>query len=297
MGVAVTIFIIVFFLLALGLAATSVWSARKNRELLQSSVIIPFQATVDPTTGLAGSFVQADGTPQLQCPPGTQINIIGAFFDIYDPYNECVVSESQVSPLLTYTCDPSQESQAQCSSSVDCWDGSGTNPYTCNSSGKCQLITNFPSTVTCPPGLAPIPFGTSGGYYCANPDVCLPNNDGSVALPNDTCTPLNVTNQCANRDASASVAAKCNGRSTCSDLSMTDFGEYPCPGLAPTTCISSFNSDGSPNWVSGRIGYCGLPFVPGSNGAVPPGSATSITSLPNANIGYTMHGIYTCVPI
>ena len=296
MGVVVTIFMIVFFVLALGLVGVNVWSSRKNRDIAQSSVMIPFSATIDPTTGQPGSFVTASGAPQLSCPAGSKINIIGAFFDVYDPYNECVVSETQVSPLLTYTCDPSAESQAQCSSSVDCWDGAGTNPYTCNSSGKCQLITNFPATVACPTGMAAIPYGSSGGYYCANPDVCLPNNDGSVNLPNATCTPLNTTDQCANRDASVGVAAKCNGREVCSDLSMSDFGDYPCPGLAPQQCISSFNSDGTPNWVGGRIGYCGLPYAPGFNGGVPAGSSTSNASPANANLGYTMHGIYTCIP-
>jgi hypothetical protein len=231
MGLWVNISLVVFFLLFLTLIVLNFLKVRQNGATANNQILYPFSATIDPTTGTPSSFTTVSGGSQITCPAGSSVNIVGAFFNVFDPYNECVVSAADVSPLLA---------------------------------------------------------------NCTDPNVC-PGQQGSG--PNGMCTPTNMSAQCAIRDASASVGAKCNGRQSCPDLTMADFGDYPCAGIAPTQCINSFTSTGQPVWSqTTRSGYCALPYIPGNPGGVPVGASTQNSNPANANVGYIMHGIYTCVP-
>lgn len=292
--------------LALGCIGFGIWyfiQTRKNYSTAIGQRLIPFTAAVDPTTGIAGAFTNAAGEPQLQCPAGTTINIVGAFFDISDPYGEC---SAKPSAFIQGMCDPSVATPQACTASDDC-NGPGSAYQFCNSSGFCQLNSQSSASACIPDSngipYSPLTIGTK--IYCVPTDVC----NGSVNLsqpgiPNPVCSVavLTNTNQCATRDATDSVGAKCNGRPECSDLTMADFGQYPCPNLAPTTggCMSpTYDSYGNPQWTAQRTGYCGLPYLPGWTGgppAAPQGGNNSGQSNPaSSTLGYFMHGLYACV--
>lgn len=285
MGAGTTLAIIGLSISILGFAIWYILQTRKNYQYSVGQRLIPFTAAVDPTTGQSSAFTDAEGNPQIICPSGTVVNIVGAFYDISDPYGECT---STPAPLIGSWCDPSVPSTQACQTDDDC--GSG-GIMKCGSSGFCQLA---PFSGSCPEGYRSLTSGSNN--YCVPDDLCGPG------IPNPVCSASIGSNQCATRDATDSVGEKCNGRPECSDLSISDFGPSPCPSLAPTTCISGYQSDGSPIWTVQRgpdfRGYCGLPYLPGWAGGPPSGSTTTgpNTINPSTSLGYTLHGIYACVP-
>ncbi len=311
--IALTIILIIFIVL-------NALTTRNNQTLSKAQIITPFSASIDPTTGNASAFTKPDGSPQIICPIGTKVNIIAAFFDIFDPYGECGMKAEDANPLYSFMCAPSIEnSKKSCTSDSDCPFyvenlGAGqANAMMCNSNNSCQLRQQPVGTRTCAySGLTPHTIlGASGSnIYCVDTNMCGNNIDLSIAnqsagVPNPYCTPKNANARCAMRDASASVGSKCDGKQDCATLSMEDFGDFPCSGLQPRQCIINYDGNGNPNWkpavgdfkslVGVRNDYCGLPYLAGYGGGVPPnGSGSSVSQ--NSNLGYTMHGIYTCVP-
>ncbi len=291
MAVLSTLAITVLAGACIGLAVWYFFVTKGNYKAAIAQQLKPFSATVDPSTGLAGSFTTPSGASQISCPVGTSINIVGAFFDISDAFGECTTNPSG---LVGYLCNPSYQSPTKCTTADDCPGPSGS--MNCTSAGYCQLAPN-PSSCTSSPSSPNVNYGytTIGGVqYCVPTDVCGPG------IPNPICSPgaANATNQyqCATRDATAKVSSKCNGRGDCFDLQMSDFGDYPCPGLAPTQCLGNYGPNGEAVWTSQRTGYCGLPFNPGWQGGPPVGSTPQGSgALPSSSLGYTMHGIYACV--
>lgn len=285
--------------LVIGCVGFGIWyyiQTRKNYKASVSLAMKPFTASVDPTTGQATPFNDASGNPQLSCPSGTSINVIGAFFDISDPYGECTTSPGGV---IGYLCNPNYKSPQTCSTQNDC-PGGQQGIMGCVG-GYCQLTPNpssCPSYISAGGSNLKYASITSGGNsYCVPSDICGAQGPGGYGVPNSVCSPLTNNYQCAMRDATDSVGSKCNGRSECPDLSISDFGPYPCPGLAPPQspieCISGYDQYGNPEWNATRAGYCALPFIPGWSGGAPNGSTTPNPA--SASLGYTMHGIYTCV--
>jgi hypothetical protein len=283
MPVGSKITIVVLSAACLGFGVWYFISVRRNTKASQGQMLIPFSASIDPQTGTSTGFMTSAGEPQLLCPSGTSINIVGAFYDIADTFGECTNTPSNI---ISYMCNPSVSSPSgSCKSDGDC--GSG---MTCNTSaGTCSLAAQASGSSTqCPEGTTLVSIG--GNYYCINNDIC------GGGIPNPVCSPSSG-NQCAMRDATVSVGAKCNGRQACPDLAISDFGPTPCPSISPTSCISSFDTNGNPQWINpSRSGYCGLPYLPGWAGGAPYGNPTGTSSPANASIGYTMHGIYACVP-
>jgi len=269
-----------------------------NQSTAKNRIIYSFSSNIDATTGKDKSFNNASGQPQITCPAGTKINIIAGFFDVFDPYGECAAAATDINPAYAFMCVPSIMSSAACSSDKDCPDFR----FTCDANAKkCRLNEKVDQTKCVP---------TTGqhfvqmGNYCVDMDICGTDIEGAaktgVGVPNPVCSPGSSSNaQCAMRDASATVAAKCDGRQTCSDLSMEDFGDFPCSFSPAVNCITKYDSNNNPVWSldknGQRSGYCGLPYIPGYVGGVPPNSSTNISDPPSSNLGYTMHGIYTCV--
>jgi hypothetical protein len=272
------------------------YSLLKNKEIAQSQLIYTFSSTVDPTTGELKPFLQADGqTPQLSCPAGTKINIIGAFADIFDPYGTCKVNhtgDSKVSPLLRFQCDPTQTG-GYCSGTdtSTCPDG-GAGAYQCTSQGECQLAPlNVTAGSAAPVGSTQI----GSGWYTVDRNICgynISEYSGTLPpFPSPACGPLS---ECAVRDASANLAAVCDGLNACMP-SIRSFGDFPCMGIKPRACLLA-GGDGTPRWIGGsnRSDYCSLPYMGGKNNQTQPGGATSTITTPN--LGYTYHGIFTCIP-
>lgn len=278
-----------------------------NKNISQSSTaqIYSFAGKIDPTTTLISSYdtplvgqnSQGQTVNQITCPAGTTINIIGAIADIYDPFGECTINPS---PQLRATCDPSV-SAGTCSSNSDCYD----NTWYCNTSGQCQLKSNL---APAPNQLAPADgcvWGATGNpdyqNACIDPNICL--GVGLTSTPpgsNYYCNPANHTNACAARDASAYIAAKCNGQTTC-NVSIADFGPTPCniglggSNLDPT--MVTYGEDYTTQRANNEP-YLGLPLTYGWNGQSYPtdSSNNGTANTPTVNLGYKVHGIYSCIP-
>lgn len=305
------IVIVCLVIILTGLMIFNIKTVKNNQGLSKNQIMIPFAANYDPTQpqGAPGSFVNSgNNEPQIQCPTGTRVNIIAAFYDIFDPYGECSPTPD---PLLGFICNPAIQSPNACTDDSGCpgYIKGAQNPFICakpdpsSASGFCQL-RNMGQGFICPGNLklAPIKDGRGNlGYYCVNPDVCGTNidvvkNSNASGVPNPICNANNTT-RCAIRDASATVADFCNGRQDCKDLRPENFGDRPCTGLSPQQCIDPSSTGDNVQWVNGatRTGYCALPFLKGYQGGVPDRSTGSANAA-NFNMGYTMHGIYTCVP-
>lgn len=307
MAVWSVIVIVVLFVILIVFGILNVVTARNNQILARKQILLPFSATIDPTTGQETGFMNIDGTPQIKCPVGTKVNIVGAFFNVFDPYNECAAKVDQVNPFLAFMCNPavqgvlpSSSGQTTCSGDQDCpYYMNPDTPFFCNPNTKmCQLKPT--TAATC----STVNFdmvNIGGSKYCVERNLCGTNikNVAGTGVPNPACSPSNSSAKCAIRDASANVAAVCDGRQDCSNLKMADFGDLPC-GYTPKACISGYTGS-SPDWITStgtnsRSDYCALPYLPGYSGGLPSAAASSDSPVdPNSNVGYTMHGIYTCV--
>lgn len=270
----VIIVIIILVILILSLGGLNYFLLKKNNEAAIQQTLKPFTAKIDPTTG---QISKGGFTGQLSCPAGTTIQIVSAFYDIDDPYGTCSSSINNVNPLVAFMCNPTVTGPGTCSKDSDCPSGTGCD------SGKCKLQSHPSNYGSCPKN-APLTKLSDGNYYCINSNVC------GAGVPNPICQPKG-SGQCAVRDASASVAQKCNGKSTCDDLSVSDFGRTPC-NFAASPCWSQITESG-PQWISDRTGYCGLPYGPGWGGGAPDYGNNSDSA--SGNLGYTMHGIYNCI--
>lgn len=282
-------------------------SLNKNKKLASQRMYIPFTSQINPLTGLSTGFKNIDGSAsQIQCPAGQKINILGAFYNVVDPYGECVSDIADVSPQLGFLCNPQAHGPLPCTDDHTCpgWiKGSSTNPFKCDipsgeTSGFCRL--NNIGTAQCSPGSNGFSFTNVNGF-CIDKNIC--GTDIKVGgdyisyygVPNPLCSPLNTSTMCAVRDASATVAAFCDGKTDCGDLKDVNFGDLPCTGkgMSPIQCLEN-DSNGGVKFASARVGYCGLPYLPGYSGGVPK-YGTGSSDPGNGNIGYIMHGIYTCV--
>lgn len=83
MGLVVWIFVIVFLVLAIASLVGFGYFDSKFRDNAEKNLIRPFAAH-------QGSPVQKrDGSPQISCPIGTKISILGAAYEVYDPGLSC----------------------------------------------------------------------------------------------------------------------------------------------------------------------------------------------------------------
>lgn len=282
---------------------------------LKSSVInryIPFSASMGP--GGKDSYVtmtngNGQQTSQLTCPSGYKINIVGAFHQVFDPNEQCTPSFSnKISNALSATCgatgdkqnDPQPVPIGVCSSDSDCYD---PNIFECVNS-KCQLKTNACNSDS--------DCGSDGVHkcikgMCIDKNVCLGityDGKGELNTPssitgntNPICDPTNTSTRCAIRDASAFVADKCDGQNSCS-IKISDFGPLPCSGFEVTSCNIDPSSTNQQDFTPDRqSSYCQLPMGYGVSGGIPSGASQNGTSAPaTVNLGYQVHGFYTCVP-
>ncbi len=87
---------------ALVVAYTAV-ATRGNNAEKSNNVLLPFSAAV---ADLGRPLLEKARANQIQCPAGSKINVVAAYFDVYDPYTQC--SE-----------DPDEALQKQCEASPD----------------------------------------------------------------------------------------------------------------------------------------------------------------------------------
>lgn len=270
-------------------------------------------------TGLVGGTSSAPNTPQIQCPKGSSINIVGAYIEVNDPYGECTINSPD--PTFSLSCgDGSSISSAKvCSTVDDCPDGMDCTgnrclPKTCALNSDC-LSANSTSQV-CPDGIGgsctvpsrggPGPTAGSIGNEerlvcvngtwefdpsygqcmmcssgkCSNVPLCSNTTQTTGVFQNTVCTSGN----CKIRDASAYLANHCDGQSTC----LADASDRWIPDVngafGPLPCnINTTDPE-----------YSLLPIIPGWNaGGIPHGGGTPV--LANFSQGYYVHGLYTCI--
>lgn len=224
----------------------------KNIETHNNELLYPFVGIL----GKGNMLLTKNGQPQIQCPVGKKARILGAYFEVYDPYLECVVDPNAqnggASPQFQKTCsqiaNESQCGSGGCSTLGSCCE--------CNSSG-CSVTSDSPSA----------------SCECAH-------TDPSKGYQNCACSNYagNNPNDCKSRDASAYISALCDGRNSCVISLDTESGDEALTSvLGPYPCNISVNDPK----------YKTLPMVRGNDGL----GGNSPTLM---NQGYYLHGVYSC---
>lgn len=284
-------------------------TTKNNYDLSAQQILYPFSAVLNPSSPTDPvTLLDGSGNNQITCPAGSKINIVGAFFDIADPYGMCTPSPSDA---VSATCGG--KGTTVCSAGQSCGPGMTCEPSTTPGDNNsycvampCNDSTTLPansSTTTwiCNknPALALTPAQLSQGYTGRITPVEVCNNLNSN-FQNNTCA--NGANNCAPRDASAYLAKACNGQQTCSAvINNTFFGPYPCGGPnftnpQPQVGSSAPNVVGcTPPSTAVTTGYCSLPYAPGTSNDFKPSSASNPADT-SFTQGYMVHGLYTCVP-
>lgn len=294
-------------LIVMGIAGATIYLHLQNKKNAQRTIIRPFSGKIDPTSKSPVALVTKDNTPQITCPAGSKVNIIGAWVEVNDPYSTCTPTPAAI---FKRTCgyDKDQTNTgAPCQYDSDCPNGmscdkgyclastcavsSGGAPNcgenTCPTQPEtvCKTDTDCGRGLMCASGKCMV---IPGGNAC-NACKTTPGG-GSVCVPYPTCSNLdanynNITcgpsSSCRPRDASAYLASVCDGQQECNvtwDFTKPDT-------LGPLPCQISVNGD---------VNYATLPITPGRTaGAAPGGSQDYFGTYQQ---GYYVHGIYTCVP-
>lgn len=174
--------IILFFALAYNLKNKNDTNATMNILYPFSGYLSPpnqFNPNISKTNPGTGKY-PADGlylvgqvggersnVPQIQCPTGYKINIVGAFVEVADPYGECSLTPD---PTLQLTCGGTNLTGPDCDSNRPCSQG-----MTC-SAGRCIPSSCYNSS-DCSSGGGQIPRCPDGlGSLCSINSDCPGNN-------------------------------------------------------------------------------------------------------------------------
>ena len=220
--------ILVFGILILVSLGFTTWRATQTKQIAEQLRMLPFSASYGQD-GLpeANTFLTSTGQPQISCPSGYKVNIIGAFSQVYDPYASC---SQNPSPLIVNACDLGNMGKT-CKINSDC--GGSGNLY-CDCQGTEQT--------GCGSGVCKVNSIQNQPLMCQNL-----NSKGQ----NITCLP-GASGSCAPRDATPFVSRVCNGQQSCVPNLSTDVGPFPC-SFPPSDCNNITST-----------GYCSLPYTSGT---------------------------------
>ena len=121
MNIIILFAILGILLLIIGLIIYLSLTVKQNFDLYQQGTLIPFAASIDPIRmSITDPLMNgATGLPQISCPVGYKVNIVGAFAQPFDPYGEC---NTYPSSLVASTCDPTAQG-SPCTKNRDCGPG------------------------------------------------------------------------------------------------------------------------------------------------------------------------------
>lgn len=319
-----------------------------NRKKEQSNILYPFSGYLAPPgehytaknnpgvgqqpeeglylVGMKGG--QHNEVPQIKCPEGYKINIVGAFIEVTDPYGECGTTPD---PTLSQTCGLATDksntafcSKGDCPGGMECMSGKCV-PKTCTSSTQCGGTTKGGVVTVCNPKLGESCKGkpAENGLICINgtfqidpsapacvacidPKLGIPISQSSssqgtcAAMPlcanvkegiNNVCSPVGLSNdqyKCRPRDASAYLSSYCNGKQECLGNSRDKW----LPNVKNNNPFGPLPCQIQASSTSGE--YYSLPIINGWGGGTPNNAKNSAPV--TYNQGYHVHGIYTCVP-
>ncbi len=144
--------IVIMVILAIIMAVFIVLSILKedsNNKKNQNNIIYPFNAKLQSRDadhsngGYTANLVTSDGkTPQLQCPVGTHIEIIGAWADIVDPNGLCSNKQNATFKLSCgFASDTSSgitcQTDTDCASGMECSGSQQCVPKSCSANSDC----------------------------------------------------------------------------------------------------------------------------------------------------------------
>jgi hypothetical protein len=129
----------VVFAVAVILFAASFFVSWKNGQNLADKILIPFSGFI----GTGKSLTRRDGTPQITCPTDKKVNILGAFYQVYDPYGECNDPKIGASKAFQTSCANQQRYPNTCALQPGCGgNGSDYRPCQCSNIDKTKGYTN-----------------------------------------------------------------------------------------------------------------------------------------------------------
>nr|QZX43931.1 secreted protein [Marseillevirus sp.]WNL50523.1 galactose binding lectin domain containing protein [Marseillevirus sp.] len=157
MAVALWIFIVVIVIAVVALlVGFGILDAKFGQEA-QANLLRPFAAHQGE------QVLKRDGRPQMSCPAGKKISVIGAVYEVYDPSLECTSSPLTDSRTPNSVCGPmsattSDDQLSGVGGSGQCRirDVTGQVGMLCNGKETCDFVVDSSSLGTYPcPGVAP----------------------------------------------------------------------------------------------------------------------------------------------
>lgn len=328
------IFLVVAICMAVAIILVSYFLNRANLLRQQSMLMKPFSGVLAPPSppwtvnkiknnvgtgdqpqdglylvGMGGG--DSVNTPQISCPDGYSIKILGAYLDVVDPYGLCASSPNEI---MQATCGNSGGASqvcridSDCGGGMTCYSGKCT-PRTCQSNGDCGGSSTAGTVLSCNPNLG---SNCKTGQDCGSGLKCVdgkcladPGAGSCMACVNGTCSSFPTCNyvtqglnktcspffgdvsRCRPRDASAYLANHCDGKQVC----LANEGDYWDPNsvksvFGPLPCEIPASSTSKT--------YATLPISTGWGGGTPT-YGESGNSPATFSQGYKVHGIYSCV--
>lgn len=303
-----TLILMILLVTAIGVLAGGVYYIEKKNIMKEANnILYPFTGQV---SGGKLNLVNSSGNPQISCEDkgGGAVNIVGAFFDIEDPYGQCTGTSN---PIINTTCGIDTKnigckSDNDCGTAMSCKSGYCTpnkaylkpdNTTIDKDSSEC--LDDDTDADYCPvnPGTSCSKDGECGdGSIMTCVGLDKSGNNGTCQANNDTaCFGVNTKNNtcalfplCNNADISGSNVLNNACNSSNADMSCmsrdasASLARY-CDGKP--TCNINVSTD-DPDSPTGPLPCSGsidqLPITPGNDG--------------NYNQGYYFHGLYTCIP-
>ncbi|BAU79991.1 galactose binding lectin domain-containing protein [Tokyovirus A1] len=100
MGLAIWIFVVIVFLAVVGMFVGFWMFDSKFAQAAENNLLRPFAAHQGE------QVLKADGKPQMSCPAGKKMTVIGAVYEVYDPSLECTSKPLTESGTPNSVCGP-----------------------------------------------------------------------------------------------------------------------------------------------------------------------------------------------